>query len=130
MNKAENILRKLNEGEGRKVKSLPMRKVIERRKQWARSRRQFHHETPMDWDLLASKIMNGRIEAQLTKESTSTRKAKRILEMLNRRNRRNRILHELNQDNLDSVGPVQSGGKFLRELNEFQDMENDFFKKE
>jgi len=36
----------------------------------------------------------------------------------------------MNQDNLDLVGPVQSGDKFLRELNEFQDMENDVFKKE
>jgi len=45
-------------------------------------------------------------------------------------NHRNRILDEMNQDNLDLVGPVQSGDKFLRELNEFQDMENDVFKKE
>jgi hypothetical protein len=112
MNKAEEILERLSEREGMEQKPLPVKRTIERNKHWDQMRRKLEKETPMDLSFYPHMM-----------ESKPSPKAKRILAKLTNSNHRNRILDELNQDNLDSVGPVQSGDKFL-------DMENDFFKKE
>ncbi len=62
-----------------------------------------------------------------------TEKAQRILDKLNKKNRkrptsiRDNVLQDFNQSTLDPVGPVggQKGEKFLAELNEIQEFEND-----
>ena len=70
-----------------------------------------------------------------------TDKANKILQRLNKRKamkrltdpeRRNRILNEFNRDQLDDVAPIggDKGEKFLRELNEMQDFENEAGRKE
>jgi hypothetical protein len=52
-------------------------------------------------------------------------KARRILALLNDPRRRSRVLDSLNKSSLDDVGPFagDKGEKFLKELNEMQDLE-------
>jgi hypothetical protein len=65
-----------------------------------------------------------------------TDKAQKILQRMNKRQvlrrlanpeTRDRILDEFNQENLADVGPVggRKGERFLKELNEMQDLERD-----
>ena len=70
-----------------------------------------------------------------------TEKAKKILQKMNRRQalkrlanpeRSNHILDQFNRENMDDVGPLrgEKGEKFLKELNEMQDLEGDAGRKE
>lgn len=58
-----------------------------------------------------------------------TEKAQAILNRLKRKRVLDKTLNELNQDNLDPVQPVggQKGEKFLAEMNELQEFENELW---
>jgi hypothetical protein len=59
-------------------------------------------------------------------------KARRLLALLNDPRHRTRVLGSLNKSTLDDVGPVggDKGEKFLKELNEMQDLESEAGRKE
>jgi hypothetical protein len=70
----------------------------------------------------------------MTEENTMTKKAQAVLQKMNLRRlfrspeTRDRVLDEFNASTLDHAGPVrkeEQGMKFLREMNELEEFENE-----
>jgi hypothetical protein len=77
--------------------------------------------------LISLKELNGVAKEIQRGGELMSAKARRILALLRDSRHRTRLLDSLNRSTLDDVGPLggDKGEKFLKELNEMQEVEGD-----